>query len=408
MTGPGQPDLGRLLGSMTDPFEPLPFVPLEAAAASLGVELRSLTDEARVGRIDLAALQQGWHYAREEHLDVLGRPGWSELPSFHLPGEHAALPPGLVLLPADAGHFAHTRGEVDVFQVFDTTRAVRYTLVRPERVVVADLVLDRATYDRLRQPVRMGGATSTDPESPTAAGTEVSGTSAPGTADPIMGAVTRADAPESVIEPGQQPDADAAPPDPSMIRRDWVWTISYGGKQCRLHERIGRISISKGLRYLAELLKRPRFPVSAVELEAIINGKVLSRAEVVEAERGIPRIDEQAIRESGEALLRHQIGAEQARDDGRSEDAERLEALADEVFNYIRQNTNRHGTPRYSGGRGKQAGTNVMRAIGRVVQKLRDEKGMAELALHLEETIEGGRRPCYRPHKPPVWTIGID
>jgi hypothetical protein len=389
---------------MTDVFEPLPFISLEDAAVALGVPLRSLTDEARAGRITLAAYQQGWPFRLEEHLGVQGYPGWSEVPSFHVPGALPTIQPGLVLLPEDAGHIAVTRGAVLVSQVHAPAGGVRYSLARREHLVVADLVLDRATFERLRLPASLDDVSKTAPgpggaERPKPEDT-ASFHAGEGSGD--------ARGPRGVAAMDQEPDAGTATLAPSMIRQDMIWTISFGGDQCRLHERIGKIPVNKGLRYIAELVSRPRELIPAVQLEAIVEDCALTRAEIAEAERSILGIDEQAIRETATELRRLRTLEEQARVDGRVPEAERLKGQADALASYLGRNTDQRGRPRYSGGRRKKAGTNVQKAIKRALAKIRTARGMEELATHLEESIQGGARPSYMPLDDLGWKVGID
>jgi hypothetical protein len=389
---------------MTDLFEPLPFIPLEAAADALGVQLRSLTDEARAGRITLAAYQQGWSFSQEEHLDVTDVPGWTRVPSFHMPGEFPTMRPGLVFLPEDAGHLAVTRGAVLVSQVFDPTERVRYSLARPEHLVVADLVLDRATFDGLFCPVSLGGGANTDQGPCDADGPDPEDTTSISTGEGKGDARGH----RRAAGTGQEPDAGIAALAPSMIRQEMIWTISFGGEQCRLHERIGKIPVNTGLCYVAELVKRPREPIPAVQLEAIAKSRALTRAEIAEAERGIAEIDERTIRETATELRRLLHDAKRARADGKFPEADRLEAEAEKLTSYLGRYTDRRGRPRYSGGRRKKAGTNVQKAIKRALAKIRTAGGMEELATHLEESLRGGYRPCYMPLDDPGWRVGID
>lgn len=87
--------------------------------------------------------------------------------------------------------------------------------------------------------------------------------------------------------------------------------------------------------------------------------------------------------------------------------ASNYEDEVDQLTSYLKKSTDHRGRPRYEGGRGKKAGTNVQRAIKRVIEKIR-EQGMRELAEHLSDSLEGGRRPCYRPATDPGWRVEIN
>ncbi|HEX5616307.1 MAG TPA: AAA family ATPase [Acidimicrobiia bacterium] len=163
----------------------------------------------------------------------------------------------------------------------------------------------------------------------------------------------------------------------NVFRRDGeLWSIAYEGNTFRLRD-------SKGLQYLAELLRRPREDVAAIDL---VGGADGGRQEVLDdAAR-------RAYRQRVEELQDDLDEAERFHDDER---AARARAELDAVVAELTAATGLGGRSRSVAGEGERARQRVRKAIATALDRI--EAQDAALGRHLASTVRTGYLCRYEP-----------
>jgi tetratricopeptide (TPR) repeat protein len=166
----------------------------------------------------------------------------------------------------------------------------------------------------------------------------------------------------------------------TMAREDRCWVVSFGDLRCRLPE-------TKGLRYVAELVRNPGVERHALDL--------VDRVEGVAA--GDLAVDRRALGDAGELVdakartaYRHRIEAlraeiDDAFDAGAEDRAERLQAELDELVAHLAQAFGLGGRSRRASSTVERARLNVTRAIraatARVTEALPEAGPILDLRL---------------------------
>ncbi len=183
------------------------------------------------------------------------------------------------------------------------------------------------------------------------------------------------------------PATDAA----SMRKEGEFWTVTFAGRTCRMRD-------SKGLEYVAFLLRHPGRPIHVSEVVHLGSGGPSGSS-------GKRRVDEStAVRrglgDAGAALDQQAKAAYKRRyeelhselDEARHFNdlggIERIEREMEFLMQEINSATGLGGRDRRTGSDVERARVNVTRSISRAVQKL--DKVHPELARHLDQTLRTG------------------
>ncbi|MGH7804646.1 MAG: ATPase, partial [Candidatus Binatia bacterium] len=193
-----------------------------------------------------------------------------------------------------------------------------------------------------------------------------------------------------------QPSARAETVSESIFRRDAdFWTILYEGTSVRLKD-------SKGLQYLAELIRRQGEDIHAADLSA--GGPSAVGAEPVRDRGDAGEIlDVQARSEYRQRLQDLQGELEEAT---RWSDVGRAARITEEIEFLKDELSSAFGI----GGRARKAGDTTERARKAVASRIRDSierigKENRTLALHFENAIRTGAFCSYRPDRSSGWKL---
>jgi hypothetical protein len=167
-----------------------------------------------------------------------------------------------------------------------------------------------------------------------------------------------------------------------------AWELSFDGKTVLLPDRTG-------LRYIAELLRKPRTAIEAAKLAGVD-----TESTKLTESSGIELTDEQAIKE-----VRAELVAKKAELAGlQQNDWTRRGPLEEEISKlekYLQQVTDHQGHPRKVAGTAERARTRVTTAIGRAIAHISKEH--AALGCHLKESIKTGITVIYAPTEVRDW-----
>ena len=190
-------------------------------------------------------------------------------------------------------------------------------------------------------------------------------------------------------------DARVTPREHVFRRQGEYWTISYGGE-------ISRLRHTKGLSYIAYLLRNPSRECHAIDLVDVVEGE--DRATQRQAMSGSPArslgdagemLDAQAKTEYKRRLKELQGELDELRalnDPGRAEKVQReIEVLTGELARAIGFG----GRERRAGSHAERARVNVTRAIASALQKISEHN--TGLGRHFDATIRTGTFCCYTP-----------
>jgi len=235
-----------------------------------------------------------------------------------------------------------------------------------------------------------------------------------GVATTIAGAIENAryqGAPPASQPRAPQHDGEVGHERPAV--RDYVfaregeyWTITYEGRTARLRH-------TKGLAYIAHLLRHPGQELHAIDLINIVAGGA------VEARRGQPEAGSRRrdLGDAGEMLDReakaaykHRLAelqeelreAEEFNDPGRMEKVQHeIESLAQELSRAVGLG----GRARRAGAHAERARVSVTRAIASALEKIGEHN--ARLGRHLGATIKTGVFCSYvpDPRAPLAWVV---
>jgi hypothetical protein len=183
----------------------------------------------------------------------------------------------------------------------------------------------------------------------------------------------------------------------ATLHRDggW-WTASAGGTSARLKD-------SKGLRYLAELVRVPGTERHALDL--------------VDRIEGVGEVDRRALGDAGpladgaaRTAYRHRIeelrrDIADALDDGRDDEAERLQTELDLLVLQLASAFGLGGDPRVAGSAAEKARLNVTRAMRTALTKLME--ALPDAGATLDRRIRTGLYCCYEPDPtdPVTWHL---
>jgi tetratricopeptide (TPR) repeat protein len=197
-----------------------------------------------------------------------------------------------------------------------------------------------------------------------------------------------------------------APPGMNLIRREGeYWTVGFDGTTFRMKD-------SKGLRYLAALLRSPGRELHVLDLVRVALGDVAAvsvrapgRDETAPAAFGDagPLLDQQAkvayrakLGELEEDLAEATSWADTAR-------AEKIRDEIDFLTTELTGSMGLGGRDRRASSAAERARVNVTRSVRSVVQRIRPHD--STLADHLDATVKTGMFCSYTPdpRRPPIW-----
>jgi tetratricopeptide (TPR) repeat protein len=182
-----------------------------------------------------------------------------------------------------------------------------------------------------------------------------------------------------------------APHTATLIREDRCWVVACSDTRARLSD-------SKGLRYLAELLRNPGLERHVLDLVDRVEGVAL-------AESGL---DRRHLGDAGELVdsrartaYRHRIEALRAEIDealeiGAEDRAEALQAELDELVGQLAQAFGLGGRSRRASSAPERARLNVTRALRAATAKLSD--ALPEAGTALDRRLRTGLYCAYEPH----------
>jgi hypothetical protein len=174
-----------------------------------------------------------------------------------------------------------------------------------------------------------------------------------------------------------------------------VWAIAYEGQALRLKD-------SKGLQYLAELMRREGQEIHAADLAAGTAAGASTEG-VRDLGHAGEVLDAQARAEYRERLRDLEADLEEAT---RWSDVGRAARISEEIEFLKDELSAAFGV----GGRARKAGDVAERARKAVASRIRDaieriRKEHRALALHLENAVRTGAFCCYRPDRSPGWKV---
>jgi class 3 adenylate cyclase len=214
--------------------------------------------------------------------------------------------------------------------------------------------------------------------------------------------VLREKAPAALAADAEAADEGA----PRAFRQEGeYWTIVYEGSAFRLKD-------TKGLRYIAELLRSPERELHAFDLVALANDDghpalpasrpALRPAELGDAGSVLDATAKSAYRKRLEDLRAELAEAESFNDAGR---VARLTTEIEFLTRQLASAIGLGGRDRRVGAAAERARVNVTRAISDAIKRIREHS--PALARYLEASIRTGTACAYRPPDPraPEWRL---
>jgi hypothetical protein len=211
------------------------------------------------------------------------------------------------------------------------------------------------------------------------------------------------------LETGENPEVskDLENP-PNMFRQERNrWRLVFEGRETRLRS-------CKGLSYIALLLGRSGDAISAIDLYQIVAGVPEAESEAgvpenlgVREEVAASEVDREvrrrrvAVMNSGLEEIREEIEKAEARGDAAA--AAEARHKHDSVRAELSRGYGKGGRERDSFSLSEKARKSVSWCISAAIDKIREEH--ANLADHLQESIEKGRKICYDPRPLIVWDL---
>lgn len=225
--------------------------------------------------------------------------------------------------------------------------------------------------------------------------------SAPGSSAPRRGLVGRNGESAVLGVPANAAIESAAPAvtfDAAVFRKEGeYWTVTFGGRTCRMAD-------IKGLAYIGLLLRHPGTALHVSEIVRLGRSEAAAGAAPSRDDSAAPSVrvglgdsgvllDRQAkedYRHRLDALQRELEEANSCNDSGRADRARReIEFVTDELTAAVGLG----GRDRRAGSDVERARVNVTRSIARAIQRL--DSVHPELAQHLTRTIRTGTFCCY-------------
>lgn len=209
----------------------------------------------------------------------------------------------------------------------------------------------------------------------------------------IRAALTKA---RSTSEPPNQTTGSEEVTEGVFTREGDYWMVSYAGKETRLKD-------SKGLRYLAQLLRAPGQEVHVLDLATLVEGAASSPTTKREHEEGFA----EGLGDAGEVLdskakaaykKRLQDLTEELEEAQGFNDPERAARAQDEIDALVSQLAGAVGL----GGRDRKAASQVERARVNITKGVKEavrriEKNHAPLGEHLRTAVRTGVYCAYLP-----------
>jgi hypothetical protein len=182
------------------------------------------------------------------------------------------------------------------------------------------------------------------------------------------------------------------------------WTVAFGDTKSRLRD-------TKGLHYLAQLIKNPGREIHALELVGLVTGSVAEPAGVADAGLNVGTGD------LGDILDPEAKAAYKARLDDLREELETARAFNDDeraagiqleidaLVEQLSQAVGLGGRSRTAGGDAERARTSVTKAIKGAVSRIAASNDA--LGRHLETTLKTGTFCSYSPDEriPVMWHV---
>ena len=182
----------------------------------------------------------------------------------------------------------------------------------------------------------------------------------------------------------------AQTPDARWERSGDLWTLSFAGTTVHVKQ-------ARGLEDLAKLLSCPDQEIHAT---ALYQGDVHGNLETLGSD---PVLDEQAIASFRARLKDFEVGAEEARDRGDVDGAERLLAARDQLAQQLRGATGLGGRRRKLGDAAERARKAVTARVRASIQKI--EEVHPQLGSHLRAQVSTGSFCCYRATPDVRWLL---
>jgi eukaryotic-like serine/threonine-protein kinase len=192
---------------------------------------------------------------------------------------------------------------------------------------------------------------------------------------------------------------------PALFHREGeFWTISFGGKTCRLKD-------TKGLRYIAFLIGAPGNEVHSIELAQAVEGleprsERRRDAELVASQGGTEPVLDAPAKEAYRRRL-HELGDDlrEARDWHDPERVARIEDEIDALTDELAGAAGLGGRDRRPPSPAERARVSVTKAIRAAIRTI--DRHDPALGAHLAAAIRTGRFCSYAPpgEEPPRWSL---
>ena len=174
-------------------------------------------------------------------------------------------------------------------------------------------------------------------------------------------------------------------------RHGQMWEARFQGTSVNLAHTLG-------LRYLAELLGRPRQPISVTSLCAAIQG---NGKELVEA--GLKASDKRSLADVRKAIETTRAEMARAREEGALGKAAELETREKALRAELTRDFGKTGRSRIQRGASERARQTVQKAIKAAVTRI--AKAHPGLGAHLKRAIRTGHECVYNPAQSIQWKI---
>jgi hypothetical protein len=192
------------------------------------------------------------------------------------------------------------------------------------------------------------------------------------------------------IREGAAGTAVLAQSDCIFQRNDGLWTARYAAKQVVLPDRLG-------LKYIAELLRRPGV---AIQASALTGGERESVGLVPLL--NMPMADAETIKSVRKELVMRQDELLRLPENHWARRGELNDEIA-KLQSYLGQVQTNRGRPRNVSGGAEHSRTSVTNAIVRAIEHI--SKAHPDLGQHLRESIKTGTAMLYAPADPPDWHL---
>lgn len=209
---------------------------------------------------------------------------------------------------------------------------------------------------------------------------------------------------QRLAEDSPQPSVEVTTTERSrLVKEGDYWTVNFDGTQFGLRD-------SKGLHYLAQLLKNPGREIHALELIGLVAGASAEPAGVYDAglttAGELGEVLDPAAKTAYKARLEElREEAETARTFNDGERAARAQVELDTLVDHLEKATGLGGRTRKVGGEAERARTSVTKAIKGAVGRIAASSEV--LGRHLDTTLRTGLYCSYNPDErvPVNWEV---